>query len=426
MHYFEKYLQKHSFRPLIEQHPNSDLNICVVIPCFNEPDIILPLESLYNCTRPKRPAEVIIVINAPENSNEKIIRQNEETLSAAKNWTGKHCDARLKYHIIVNNRLPAKHAGVGLARKIGMDEAVYRLHLVNNPKGIITGFDADSVCDANYFNAIEDHFQSHPNTSGASIHFEHPVDEAPDQKLLEGIVQYELHLRYLVQAMRYCGHPHAYHTIGSSFAVKADEYVKQGGMNKRKAGEDFYFLQKIIALGNFSEINTTKVLPSPRISDRVPFGTGASMKKYMESDGYAFKTYNPEAFANLKQFFSLVEFYYISDPHAIAAKTVTLAPSLRTYLNDINYLQEIISIKENTSGITPFRNRFFRWFNAFRVVKYLNFASINGIEDEEASYAALHLLKENGLNNNLTTPMEVLSFFRKLDREGFGINYPQQ
>ena len=92
---------------------------------------------------------------------------------------------------------------------------------------------------------------------------------------------YELHLRYLNLFSRFTGFPYAYHTIGSCFGVRAETYASQGGMNKRKAGEDFYFLHKIIPLGEFREINNTCVIPSPRESDRVPFGTGAAIGKYL-------------------------------------------------------------------------------------------------------------------------------------------------
>jgi hypothetical protein len=135
---------------------------------------------------------------------------------------------------------------------------------------VIACFDADCTCDPNYLAATENFFQSQPSAPGASIYFEHPLDG----ENREPIALYELHLRYYVEALRYAGFPHAYHTIGSSMAARADPYFKQGGMNKRKAGEDFYFLHKIIPLGGFGEINDTRVIPSPRASHRVPFGTG--------------------------------------------------------------------------------------------------------------------------------------------------------
>ena len=77
--------------------------------------------------------------------------------------------------------------------------------------------------------------------------------------------------------MTFAGLPYSYHTIGSAFAVTAKAYARQGGMNRRKAGEDFYFINKLIKGENFGEITNTTVFPSPRTSNRVPFGTGKAI-----------------------------------------------------------------------------------------------------------------------------------------------------
>ena len=99
----------------------------------------------------------------------------------------------------------------------------------------------------------------------------------PKQRL--GIQLYEDYLHYYKKALDYAGFPDSIYTIGSAFAVRADAYVKQGGMNRRQAGEDFYFLNKLTKLGKITEINDAYVYPSARVSDRVPFGTGAAMNK---------------------------------------------------------------------------------------------------------------------------------------------------
>jgi len=110
---------------------------------------------------------------------------------------------------------------------------------------MIICFDADCLCDSNYFLAIEEHAEKHPSADGFNIYFEHPCEGTDyPQEIYEGIIQYELHLRYMNQFLRYAGFPFAYHTIGSSFAVRAGTYALQGGMNSRKAGEDFYSLIK--------------------------------------------------------------------------------------------------------------------------------------------------------------------------------------
>jgi len=136
-----------------------------------------------------------------------------------------------------------------------------------------------------FFAEIEKHFEQHSNTPGCSIYFEHPIaGNEFEANIYEGIINYELHLRYYYQALKYCGLQYAFHTVGSSMVVRSSAYQKQGGMNKRKAGEDFYFIHKIIALGNFSELNSTVVYPSPRISDRVPFGTGKAIGDWIEQE----------------------------------------------------------------------------------------------------------------------------------------------
>jgi hypothetical protein len=71
-----------------------------------------------------------------------------------------------------------------------------------------------------------------------------------DSNVARAITSYELHLRYLVHAMRWAGHPFAYQTVGSSMAVRRKAYLSLGGMNTRQAGEDFYFLQKFIEVGS--------------------------------------------------------------------------------------------------------------------------------------------------------------------------------
>ena len=118
----------------------------------------------------------------------------------------------------------------------------------------------------------------------------------------EAMVKYELYLRYYQEALAYIGHPHAFHCIGSAFAVRASDYVAQGGMNKRQAGEDFYFLQKLISTGRYACLNATRVYPSARFSTRTPFGTGQAVRQIVEDGGY-FPVYHWGAFRDLKYFF---------------------------------------------------------------------------------------------------------------------------
>ncbi|MCA1747279.1 MAG: hypothetical protein LC655_06250, partial [Bacteroidales bacterium] len=190
--------------------------------------------------------------------------------------------------------------------------------------GIIVSLDADTVVRRDYLRAVEDHFSRHPRASGCSISFEHPLSQQKynrlfykpndqsatpskesrsDQQLsadhisrdndyeiqlprenfppivFDAVTNYELHQRYYLLAVRYTGYPYAYHTVGSCFAVQVEAYCRAGGMSRRKAGEDFYFIQKVAMQGGFTECRSTRVYPSPRPSDRVPFGTGPDISR---------------------------------------------------------------------------------------------------------------------------------------------------
>lgn len=404
-YYLDRFAVRHQ---LIEAPVSDNLGIIVVIPCYNEKELTTSLQSLYDCELPKCDVEVITVINSSENADELIRKQNQQTLEEALNWREEHQKAGIDFYFINEPNLPQKDAGVGLARKIGMDEAVRRFEQINKPDGIIVCFDADATCEHSYLVEIEKHFKNNPKTPGCSIHFEHPLkgDEYPDY-IYKGIEEYELHLRYYKNGLKFCGLPYAYHTIGSSMAVRNSVYQKQNGMNKRKAGEDFYFLQKIIPLGNFSEITTTKVIPSPRISDRVPFGTGKAMQNYLDNKKQEHLTYHIQSFMDLKQFCEQVPLLYEN-------KTLVLPEAIKAYLAEIDLESNLKKIKNNATSEKHFVQLFYNWFNAFKVLKYMHFAREYFYPDALVYEMANELLLKLGLEKQAKE--NLIYFYRELDR----------
>ena len=411
MSIFTNYLSKYNAKPqYIDAKPNSDLNTIIVIPCHNEPDLISSLKSLDNCIPPEKSVEVITVINSSENSDPEIIARNKQTLTDAKNATKDFTNNKIKYHFIEENSLPHKFAGVGLARKIGMDEAVRRFSAINKTEGIIAGFDADAKVDTNYLIEIEKHFDKNEKTNACSINFEHPISGSDfDKRIYTNIIEYELHLRYFVESLRYTNFPYAYQTIGSSFAVRANIYMKQGGMNRKKAGEDFYFLQKIIPLGNYTELNSTKVIPSPRTSDRVPFGTGAAIKNMIQNSDNDYFTYNFDTFTDIKKFIEKKDNFFKNN----SPFDNNIPESIKIFLETTNFENDLKKINSNSPNLQIFTKRFFDWFNAFRIIKYLNFIHETYYEKTKVSLAAKTLLSKLNINfENLKTSKELLIFFR--------------
>ncbi len=405
--YFKRFKAKES---ILQKLPSEKLFLSVVIPVFNEPDLCSSLQSLKDCIMPEQTVEVIVLINSSENSSENIVLKNMETYKKAKEFASKNNDNKICFHILNFENLPKKFAGVGLARKIGMDEALRRYNSLNKPNGLIAGFDADALVEKNYFIEIENHFKNNPKTIACSIDFQHPIEGSEyTDYIYKNIVNYELHLRYFVEILRFIDYPFAFHTIGSSFVVRADIYAKQGGMNRKKAGEDFYFLQKIIPLGNYYEINSTKVIPSPRISDRVPFGTGAAISKMIENNTNEYFTYSFESFVLLKMFFKKINSFFIS------FKYEDVQEIMQEFLKINNFEEDLKKIKNNSPNINVFTKRFFDWFNAFRVIKFLNFSHEKYFIKKKVKSESVRLLREYHRKKNIpNSEKKILLLYRKI------------
>lgn len=399
------------YPPFIDARPSPLLGIVVVIPCHDEDFLLLSLMSLHKCERPKCDVEVIVVVNESEDAPAAVRKKNRVTTEQAERWAQSNNLGWLRFHILHLGNLPKKHAGVGLARKIGMDEACYRFSKMGNQRGVIACFDADSRCERNYFTAIHAHFTENPRALACGIHFEHPLTgpDFPDE-VYEAITLYELHLRYYVLAQRWAGIPHAWQTIGSSMAVRCDAYQQQGGMNRRQAGEDFYFLHKFIPLGGFCEIRATKVIPSPRPSQRVPFGTGRAVGELLQNGGH-YLTYSPRSFEDL-QVFCQHELPILHDLTDLEAFYKRMPESISSFLRINGFEKKLAEIQLNTSNAEAFQKRFWRWFDAFLVMKYVHFARENYYPDVEVTAAAGWLLKKMGLKN-AESAKEMLEILRR-------------
>ena len=217
------YLEKYSCTGRLIKDPAENPDIIVVLPCYREPQLIRSLDSIKNCDLTGVKAEVIVVINSRIHERDEALALNRISFNEASGWAEKHSTPGLRFFILNIQDIPAKHAGVGMARKTGMDEAVRRFQDCGNQMGIITGFDADSICDSNYFTELTGLFRQYPEATGCSIYFEHPLSGTDySEANYNAIVLYELYLRYFTGALRYAGFPYAFHTLGSSFAVSVD------------------------------------------------------------------------------------------------------------------------------------------------------------------------------------------------------------
>jgi len=400
------YLERYAYTPLLlPTPPRPNTGLIIVIPVFNEKDIIKALNSLLNSTLPVVNTEVLIIINQSVDCDDAITNKNSLTHQEVNKWIANNPKKGIQFHV-AKIGLPKKHAGVGLARKAGMDEAVRRFYEIANPKGVILCYDADCTCSSTYIEEVHNAFKQQ-QLIGASINFKHELASLnPEQK--EGIIQYELHLRYYVNGLRKAGYPYAFHTIGSSMAVRCDAYVKAGGMNRRKAGEDFHFLHKIIPYGNYEEISTATVYPSARVSDRVPFGTGKAMGQWAETNENSLVSYDPIIFKEIAALLLLVpQFYTCADNNKLLQ---SLPIGIQAYLQKENFENSIKEIKRQSSSIKTFIHRWFGWLNGLRVLHLVHY-----LRDEHYPSMAVKKGAAQLVNQPSLTTLELLNHYRQLD-----------
>lgn len=394
-----RYLEKHALYPPLFPVPDEPFDIIVIIPSYNEPDIVTTLESLLECENPLLKVEVIVIVNHSETDPSAIKDRNRNTCNEISDFKQKK---KPWFHLLYKEiEMTPKHAGVGLARKIGMDEALRHL----SADGHMFCLDADCTVSKNYFTAIKAHFDDFKKPVGVSIYYEHQLSGPLPSQCYEAIIQYELHLRYYVDMQRRLNLPFAFHTVGSSMAVTGKAYEAVGGMNKRKAGEDFYFIQKLIKHGQFTTCHAAVVYPSPRISDRVPFGTGRAINDLLEEGSSTYLTYPPEAFDVIKKFVEWCLSYYEYGESG----SIEFIPRWKS---DIEIRRILEEIKTNTSDFCSFRRRYFKWFDGFQLMKLLHFLRDEGYSLIPVETSVKSVLPE--LKNERSRSL--LAFYRKLDK----------
>lgn len=351
--------------------PETAADMVVVIPCYNEPALLETLHNLRACSRPNANVLAVIVLNSGVLAEGEVVMQNRVSYEDICRFARQYNEPGFVFFSLLFEDLPRKHAGVGLARKIGMDLAVEHFLHNEKPRGVIVSLDADCMVSDNFLKTIWEAF-SHDKSLNATIHdFHHRVEE--HSALKESAArEYETYIRYFRSMLEYTGFPYYRHTIGSAFAVSADAYVRVGGMGRQQGGEDFYFLQKIFSLGNIRDLENVRVFPMARLSDRVPFGTGPSLQKITDEPDGNRRAYSEKAFEVLKQLFEMIDEFFRIDIQSLEAMTATLHPSLQQFLHEIDFLALIRDCNGNSASPVTFRKRFFHHFNAFRIIKYLN------------------------------------------------------
>lgn len=397
----------------IEGTSRGDFRGAVVVPALGEGDCLFDtLQSLDgNPPDPLSQFLVLVVVNHREDALREDRNLNTDTLSRLKNERDEFVSLNLAWvdAASLGRELPLKGGGVGLARKIGFDLALGRLDY-GCGSSILVSLDADTLVRSDYLPAILRHFEK-TEAGGAVIPYCHQKGKTPEED--RAIQRYELFLRTYVLGLSLAGSPYAFHTIGSTMACRGAAYARMGGMNRRLAGEDFYFLQQLAKTTGVEAVKGTVVYPSGRCSHRVPFGTGRSMSKLLAGERDAVLFYRPECFKILNRWLDMVSARTEAEGNELLSQAGALSPFLASYLESVRFGKVWSRLKQNHRRREAVLKAFNEWFDALKTMKLIHHLCDGPYPRTEPQEAVPQLLQWAGLPA-VTGVEKQLSILREL------------
>ncbi|MCH7964185.1 MAG: glycosyltransferase [Bacteroidetes bacterium] len=408
------YLSKHLIKNYeIEWQRKNGINNVIVIPAIAEYDNIkVLLKSLSKNDPAFFPLSLILFVinNSPVSSNE-IKEDNLNSINLLRSIIGADNNSDFSREIINSGlqiglidassegkELNTKQAGVGLARKIGMDLSLTIFDYSKGTKKMIICLDADCTISQTYLTNIINDFNKN-NYSVAVVNFEHPVDGTDEYNA--AIICYEIFLRYYVTGLIFAGSDYAFHTIGSTMMCYHNAYMKIGGMNKRKAAEDFYFLEKLAKNYPINKIDCAIVYPSKRSSWRVPFGTGQRVTRFLSKIRDEYLLFDPDVFGILKEWLEIYNSDAISDPQDVLNQAKEIHTELYNFLLQNNYLKQWEKILSNTKSGKQLSHQRKIWFDGFKTLKLIHHLRDTAFPEINMFDALNMLFIKLGINNSI-------------------------
>jgi hypothetical protein len=362
----------------------------LVVPAYGEGDLLVQmLESVPRGTRGE--VLVVVVVNGKASAPSWVHEENRAVIGRMRRAFGERAEeivsrdppARLfafaRGRVLVIDRSDEKHwlpsdQGVGLARKIGVDLAT-RLHAMGRvASSFVHSTDADVVLPEDYFERSDEH-----EAEAALVYpFSHRPDDDPVRA--RAVLLYEISLRYYVLGLAFARSPHARHTIGSTIVTRAGAYVRVRGFPKRDAAEDFYILSKLAKVGPIASLGGKPIVISGRASSRVPFGTGAAVRRIASDDPRAFTMYDPRLFRYLGAWLEALDAIdLLGAPgdvdravrEACARHDIAEGPLVAT-IDALGAGAAVASARKRSTSPDAFRRHLHTWFDAFRTLKLVH------------------------------------------------------
>ena len=367
--YINKYFKKRSLKNIGKTHKSikrEDFKFLISIPCYNEFNYIFDTLNSIDKQNKKllKDTLVIIVINNSIKETRHIKKNNEKTYQ-------KLINQKYNFNFIVidcfseNYAISEKLSGVGYARKIGLD---FALNYVLDENSILCNLDADTIINKNYLKIIKEYFNKKINA--AVINFKHQKSNNPT--IEEGIRKYENSIKSIANKIKKTGSPYGYVSMGSTIVCNVKSYVACGGMNTKKATEDFYFLQALAKYTKIYKINEILVSPSSRKENRVYLGTGFRMNEYVRNSSFKNLNFSDDAYLEISKIIKISTKHW-SDNYNVVIKKMCQRLNAKSidFLIEKNFENIWKKFRNNAKSKKQFLIFFHQWFDALSIMKLL-------------------------------------------------------
>lgn len=349
-----KYLRKN---PPLVLPVKEKFSHAVVIPAYNELDHFAATENSIRQALKlvNEKIAVIAVINYPKGASG---RDSEALYNLIRAGV---------FPGVIPLYLPELSGGVGAARKAGMDSFIATLAPEDMEKSVIFSLDSDTLVEPEYFAEL---LPAALDGGAVTAGFSHQSGTDADHQA--AIDRYEAYLSRYVSMLRRAGSPYAFFTVGSAFAVRADAYLKAGGMKVKEAGEDFYFLQAVAKTTQIRAVPEILVHPSGRISTRVPFGTGPAVAALLRNE--ELNEIADGAFSVLAEVLKQVSAAALVSPEKFLARLPMSAAEFFFKENFPAVWKKILLNLPDRPGCRE--KAFHEWFDGLKTLRFLHF--LNG------------------------------------------------
>ena len=337
----------------------------IVIPAYSEYSL-LPgvLESIRLQSEDFiRDTAVIIVVNRGVSAPPEVCENNADTLKYLRS-------ARFPFDLGIvdastnNLVLPDRIAGVGVARKLGLDMALS----YSTPDTLLFSTDADCTLSKNYLKSLSEDRRTKRWQAGV-VGFAHR--RMGDPVVDKGITAFEEFLITTAEKLKDAGSIYGYPALGSTMVTTAGAYVAVGGMPRKKAAEDFYFLQELAKYCGVRWIRDILVHPSARPENRVYLGTGFRMSQAQSGMDMSSLHYSEIAFTILKAWLALGKSARAKRLDPVLEESRRIHPLMPSILKAEKIESVWEGLQRSSPSDTHFSMQFNRWFDGLKTHRLL-------------------------------------------------------